>query len=207
MYDKNLFSGEEDDDEIIDFSAEKISFDPKRLLEGLTREQYVTVGEARRMSRSAVDKTQFPAFRKVMNAADRFISEPEDNEIEDEPQNEFRSPNMPIPETEPELFRPPKPVKKVADKSEKEQNGKQDEDEEEEKPLETEDLFDMIDGMENRRHPRKFNPKFRNRAPISAFRYDPYNTEFNDYDIEELTADIPTIEINNGYQLEDNSEN
>lgn len=184
---------------------ENISFDSKKLLEGIESDPYITVGEARRMSRLTIEKSQFPAFRKALSAAEQYCAVSDENYDEDYKDTD-ESESDEIADTdnsERELSAEDiaifhtKPSKsgKASKKSKQEKN--------EETPVSELDLFGIIDDIESNHlsdeAPVPDTPAFTTPAPIQ---YDPYNSTINGYDIDEITADIPTFDIKNSYKLE-----
>ncbi len=165
-----------------------IRFEPDKLREGIENDPYITVGEARRMSRLTIEKNQFPAFQKALS----MIEEQQEDESPEEIADDDVFPDVPQNVTMPSAVSR-KPAKKA----------EQTDDDEEESPINELELFDMIDNIESSRAQHSApSPDFSQALPQEAELYDPYNTKLNNYDIDELLSDIPTFELDSGYRLE-----
>lgn len=184
----------------------------EKLINAIADEKFITVGEARRMSRLSVDISQFPAIQKVFDViaeSNILASETIENEYEDEDESDMDfSDNANVQEVQTADISHPSPTqkqKRIRRKKKKliENLSENSPDTEIDEISEVcaDDLFGMINNIEKNNVRKDNEPLPQTPLVEQHFEFDPYNRKMNDYDMDELTEDIPTFDIDSGYKL------
>lgn len=180
----------------------------EKLINAIADDKFITVGEARRMSRLSIDISQFPAIQKVFDViADSNILSSNSIENEDEMAEDFEDyddiseDNMPDENqttTAQKQKRIKRRQKKLNENLSKNSSGKYTD---EDSAVCADDLFGMINDIAKNNVIKNTEPAPQRPSVEQTVNFDPYNREMNDYDIDELTEDIPTFDIDSGYKL------
>lgn len=187
----------------------------EKLINAITDDKFITVGEARRMSRLSIDISQFPAIQKVFDViadSDILSSEPiaidpdeyDSTDPEDEEQTSASEDSEDSMENC-ESVKTPEKAKRIRRKkkslTEKLSENTTEDTTNENTVVCADELFGMIDDITQNDMRKKAAPAVHTPAPEQNVEFDPYNRKMNDYDMDELTEDIPTFDIDSGYKL------